>query len=235
MLSTKLAHLESLKERLSRVEEEQARKKILEDKRKKLEEQEKELVRELSRAEQEKNLAREERNQAEEAYRKNLAHILARDLKEGQPCPVCGSIHHESPVSFAMDQDDPEERRTRAEKAFQQIAGNITRLTTLLENNRQQERARKEEESRLNQEFLGMDLEKEKINLSAREKEREILTERAEREKKTEQELQDRVLGLGKICRRKKGQKRKPWGGSRQKAERAGQAGGGDPGAGKRL
>ncbi len=204
---TKLAHLESLKERLSRVEEEQARKKILEDKRKKLEEQEKELVRELSRAEQEKNLAQEERNQAEEAYRKNLAHILARDLKEGQPCPVCGSIHHESPVSFAMDQDDPEERRTRAEKAFQQIAGNITRLTTLLENNRQQERARKEEESRLNQEFLGMDLEKEKINLSAREKEREILTERAEREKKTEQELQDRVLGLEKSAAGKKARK----------------------------
>ena len=204
---TKLAHLESLKERLSRVEEEQARKKILEDKRKKLEEQEKELVRELSRAEQEKNLAQEERNQAEEAYRKNLAHILARDLKEGQPCPVCGSIHHESPVSFAMDQDDPEERRTRAEKAFQQIAGNITRLTTLLENNRQQERARKEEESRLNQEFLGMDLEKEKINLSAREKEREILTERAEREKKTEQELQDRILGLEKSAAGKKARK----------------------------
>ena len=204
---TKLAHLESLKERLSRVEEEQARKKILEDKRKKLEEQEKGLVRELSRAEQEKNLAREERNQAEEAYRKNLAHILARDLKEGQPCPVCGSIHHESPVSPAMDQDDPEERRTRAEKAFQQIAGNITRLTTLLENNRQQERARKEEESRLNQEFLGMDLEKEKINLSAREQERKILAERAEREKKAEQELQDRILSLEKSAAGKKARK----------------------------
>ena len=205
---TKLARLESLKERLSRVEEEQTRKKILEDKRKELEEQEKKLARELSRAEQEKTLAQEERDQAEKAYRKNLAHILARDLKEGQPCPVCGSIHHESPVSFAMDQDDPEERRARAEKVFQQIAGNITRLNTLLENNRQQERARKEEESRLNQEFLGMDLEKEKINFSAREQEREILTERAEREKKTEQELQDRILGLEKSAAGKKARKK---------------------------
>ena len=204
---TKLAHLESLKERLSRVEEEQARKKILEDKRKKLEEQEKELVRELSRAEQEKILAGKEKEQAEEAYRKNLAHILVKDLKEGQPCPVCGSIHHEIPVSFAMDQDDPEERRTRAEKAFQQIAGNITRLTTLLENNRQQERARKEEESRLNQEFLQMDLEKEKRKLSAGEQEREILTERTEEEKKTEKELQDRVLGLEKSAAGKKARK----------------------------
>lgn len=204
---TKLAHLESLKERLSRVEEEQARKKILEDKRKKLEEQEKELVRELSREEQEKILAGKERDQAEEAYRKNLAHILAKDLKEGQPCPVCGSIHHEIPVSLVMNQDDPEERRARAEKAFQQITGNITRLTTLLENNRQQESARKEEENRLNQEFLQMDLEKEKRNLSAREQEREILTERTEEERKTEKELQDRIFELEKSAAGKKARK----------------------------
>lgn len=204
---TKLVHLESMRERLSRVEEEQARKKILEDRRKELEEQKKELVRELSRAEQEKILAREERTQAEEVYRKNLAHILARDLKEGQPCPVCGSIHHENPVSFVMDREDPEVRRARAEKAFQQITGNITRLATLLENNRQQESARKEEESRLNQEFLGMDLEKEKINLSAREQEREILTERTEREKETEKELQDRILDLEKSAAGKRARK----------------------------
>ena len=52
-----------------------------------------------------------------------------------------------------------------------------------------------------------MDLEKEKINLSAREQEREILTERAEREKKTEQELQDRILGLEKSAAGKKARK----------------------------
>ena len=106
-----------------------------------------------------------------------------------------------------MDQDDPEERRTRAEKAFQQIAGNITRLTTTRYLRVQQERARKEEESRLNQEFLGMDLEKEKINLSAREQERKILAERAEREKKAEQELQDRILSLEKSAAGKKARK----------------------------
>lgn len=31
----------------------------------------------------------------EDMRRENLAYELAKDLKEGSPCPVCGSIHHE--------------------------------------------------------------------------------------------------------------------------------------------
>ena len=199
-----LAHLESFKERLSRVEEEQVRKKTLEEQKKELADQEAKLLQELQRAQGEKNLAIEEKARADEAYRKNLAYILARDLKEGQPCPVCGSIHHESLSCSMEDQENPEEKREQAERKLQEISGNITRLKTLLENNRQQEKVRKEEEGRLNREFLQMDLEEEKKNLSVREQEREKLTEKTETEKKTETEIQNRILELEKSIAGKK-------------------------------
>ena len=199
-----LAHLESFKERLSRVEEEQVRKKALEEQKKELAAQEEKLMQELQRAQEVKNLAMEEKARADEAYRKNLAYILARDLKEGQPCPVCGSIHHESLSCSMEDQENPEEKREQAERKLQEISGSITRLKTLLENNRQQEKVRKEEEGRLNREFLQMDLEEEKKNLSVKEQEREKLTEKTETEKKTETEIQNRILELEKSIAGKK-------------------------------
>ena len=102
------------------------------------------------------------------------------------------------------DQENPEEKREQAERKLQEVSGNITRLKTLLENNRQQEKIRKEEEGRLNREFLQMDLEEEKKNLSVKEQEREKLTEKTETEKKTETEIQNRILELEKSIAGKK-------------------------------
>ena len=102
------------------------------------------------------------------------------------------------------DQENPEEKREQAERKLQEISGSITRLKTLLENNRQQEKVRKEEEGRLNREFLQMDLEEEKKNLSVKEQEREKLTEKTETEKKTETEIQNRILELEKSIAGKK-------------------------------
>ncbi len=52
--------------------------------------------------------------QAEKAYRHGMAGILARDLEEGEPCPVCGSVHH---PALAMQSDAlPSEEQVKKKK-----------------------------------------------------------------------------------------------------------------------
>jgi len=45
------------------------------------------------------NESRREVESLKKQYEKNTAYILAKGLREGQPCPVCGSSHHPNPVS----------------------------------------------------------------------------------------------------------------------------------------
>ena len=47
--------------------------------------------------------------ESERAYRHGLAGILAEELEEGIPCPVCGSIHHPSPASVSGEVPDLEQ------------------------------------------------------------------------------------------------------------------------------
>jgi exonuclease SbcC len=44
------------------------------------------------------NQAREKRNQLEEIWHAGQASILAKQLVENAPCPVCGSTHHPQPA-----------------------------------------------------------------------------------------------------------------------------------------
>jgi len=50
----------------------------------------------------------------QEAWNKGQASILSKDLNEGTPCPVCGSIHHPTPA--VMEDWMPTEQELKAKK-----------------------------------------------------------------------------------------------------------------------
>lgn len=86
--------------------------------------------------------ARSRFQEAQEAYERasrlfseRQAAALAAGLKEGEPCPVCGSVSHPAPASFAgengngtsdgtlrEDRDQAEAKRTQAETAAREAA-----------------------------------------------------------------------------------------------------------------
>lgn len=55
-------------------------------------------------------------------YNDNIAGILAKSMEEGQPCPVCGSVHHPHPaamtaeISLAVVEQAEDEERAGAGK-----------------------------------------------------------------------------------------------------------------------
>ena len=54
----------------------------------------KKLSNELESKLKESNIANDNSNHYEKAFYDSIAGIIAKDLKEGEPCPVCGNIHH---------------------------------------------------------------------------------------------------------------------------------------------
>ena len=72
------------------------------------------------RGKEQEALARMEsaKKTCEDARRRLHAAALARDLKEGEPCPVCGSVHHR-PLAFEESRE--QEELSRAEEAARSL------------------------------------------------------------------------------------------------------------------
>jgi len=56
----------------------------------------------------------------EKRFEENTAYILARGLKTGEPCPVCGSLHHPNPASLP-DGEDTDKLETLLRSAKEQL------------------------------------------------------------------------------------------------------------------
>ncbi|MDI5788677.1 hypothetical protein PO124_10560 [Bacillus licheniformis] len=52
----------------------------------------------------------------EQANRDQLAIELAKQLKDGEPCPVCGSVHHEMPARVGIESLSFKEADSELEK-----------------------------------------------------------------------------------------------------------------------
>jgi DNA repair protein SbcC/Rad50 len=110
--------------------------KRLQRQRARLEERQSELARTLE--EQDKAETEVETSQArleeaqrtfellESAWRRGQAAVLARQLEDEEPCPVCGSIHHPAPA-MSDDEIPTEEELERHRQAVQQARTNFER------------------------------------------------------------------------------------------------------------
>ncbi len=85
---------------------------VLAEREKKLSEQEKLLARKQKNYEAADNMAKQAKKayeEKEEAYRREAIGLVARLVKEGEPCPVCGSLTHPKVAQFSGKAPDEKE------------------------------------------------------------------------------------------------------------------------------
>lgn len=82
---------------------------------------------------------RQEYHALEKRFFDAQAGLLARHLKEGEKCPVCGSLHHPSPAALTEDVpekeilDEKKQALSKAESKVQKLSGEIAHLSELIE------------------------------------------------------------------------------------------------------
>ncbi|MBQ9952504.1 MAG: SMC family ATPase [Clostridia bacterium] len=80
--------------------------------------------------------AQEQYSAVFEAFMRSQAGLLAKELKDGEPCPVCGSVNHPKPCPLAPEsagQEDVEKAQQHLKSrtdAEQKLAGECLRLKT---------------------------------------------------------------------------------------------------------
>ena len=122
------SRLPALREQAERM----SRGKVLADKRQelcaKLEASE-QLRARLDRQEAQLRLSLEQAKEKQEKLRalwmENAAFALAQQLREGEPCPVCGSVHHQKNAQFPLEHQVTEESLNAAVKATEQARQNL--------------------------------------------------------------------------------------------------------------
>lgn len=71
--------------------------------------------------------------QLEQAYRNNLAGILAKSLQESVPCPVCGSPHHPTPAttSSSVTEEEIESVKSKRGESEKKRSEDLTKVTSI--------------------------------------------------------------------------------------------------------